>query len=134
MNDRPSAAELVEAVRLILEKELLPALGDQRLKFQALVAANVLGIAGRELASEEGLLHEERQALRPFVEDVPLAPGLAGLRAAVRAMNERLCERIRTGELGASDGGLRAVLRRLVTRKLEIANPRCFPGARLPGS
>jgi hypothetical protein len=31
MNDRPSAAELVEAVRLFLEKELLPALSDQRL-------------------------------------------------------------------------------------------------------
>jgi hypothetical protein len=123
MNDRPSAAELVEAVRLFLERELLPTLADQRLKFQALVAANVLSIAGRELAGEEALLAEERDALRPFVGDEPAA---AGLRAAVRAMNDRLCARIRAGELDQREGELRAVLRRQVVRKLEVANPRCL--------
>lgn len=124
MNDRPSAAELIEAVRLFLEKELLPSLTDQRLKFQALVAANVLGVASRELASEEALLDEEREALWPLVGDVPLAPGLEGLRAAVRGMNERLCERIRAGELDGRETELRAVLRRQVVRKLEVAAPR----------
>ena len=34
MNDRPTATELIDAVRLYLEKELLPALGDARLRFQ----------------------------------------------------------------------------------------------------
>jgi hypothetical protein len=123
MNDRPSAAELVEAVRLFLERELLPTIADQRLKFQALVAANVLSIAGRELAGEEAQLAEEREALRPFVGDEPAA---AGPRAAVRAMNERLCARIRAGELDQRAGELRALLRRQVVRKLEVANPRCL--------
>ena len=36
MNDRPTAGELVDAVRLFLEKELLPGLSDQRQRFQAL--------------------------------------------------------------------------------------------------
>src|SRR5262249_26325493 len=53
MNDRPTAVELVNAVRQYLESELLPSLTDQRLKFQTLIAANVLSIAERELKSEE---------------------------------------------------------------------------------
>jgi hypothetical protein len=55
MNDRPTAQELIEAARLYLEKELLPALSDARLRFQTLVAANVLSVAGRELAGEARL-------------------------------------------------------------------------------
>jgi hypothetical protein len=84
----------------------------------------VLSIAGRELASEEAHLHEEREALRPLVGDVPAEPGLAALRAAVRAMNERLCDRIRAGELDGRGAELRALLRRQVVRKLQVANPR----------
>jgi hypothetical protein len=121
MNDRPTAAELVEAVRLLLQRELVPALTDQRLKFQALVAANVLAVAGREMALEAAMLAEEREALRPFVGDAP---------ADVLSMNERLCARIRAGEI--ADEELRPVLRRLVARKLEVANPgfRRDPAAR----
>jgi Domain of unknown function (DUF6285) len=59
VHDRPTAAELVAAVRGFLEAELLPALADARLRFQALVAANVLGVAERELALEEQHLAEE---------------------------------------------------------------------------
>src|SRR5690242_14430603 len=49
MNDRPTAAELVFAVREHLEGELIPTLADPRLRFQTLVAANVLRIVEREL-------------------------------------------------------------------------------------
>jgi hypothetical protein len=116
-------------VRLFLEKDLLPALGggDARLKFQALVAANVLSIAGRELASEEQQLIEERDLLRPLVnEPTEATPGVSGLREMVGQMNEELCGRIRHGELDDPDKqkDLTKVLRRLVMRKLEIASPR----------
>ena len=59
MNDRPTAAELIAAVRVYLEGELLPTLTDQRLRFQTLIAANVLSISERELASEEAELADE---------------------------------------------------------------------------
>ena len=57
MNDRPTAAELIDAVRGFLETELLPALADARLRFHALVAANVLAVAQRELNGEEAAKH-----------------------------------------------------------------------------
>ena len=51
MGDRPTPAELAEAVREFLEREILPSLGDHRLRFRTLVAINALGILQRELES-----------------------------------------------------------------------------------
>src|SRR3954468_7851524 len=68
MPDRPTAPELVEAVREFLEAEVLPLLDDDRMRFRVLVAINALGIANRELAA--GALPE---------------PDLAGLARRIRA-------------------------------------------------
>ncbi len=51
MPDRPTALELVEAVKEFLAGEVLPLMDDHRMKFRTLVAMNALGIAYRELAS-----------------------------------------------------------------------------------
>ena len=132
MNDRPTAKELIDAVRLYLEKELLPALADARLRFQTLVAANVLSVAGRELASEEGSLGEEATALAAMLGKTGEMPkGLEESRRHVRELNVELCTRIRQGEFDAPDrwGAAAEVLRRLVMRKLEVANPRYLQSA-----
>jgi hypothetical protein len=124
MNDRPGAGELIEAVRMFLEKELLPGLTDPRLRFQALVSANVLAVAGRELTGEEEQLLEEWRLLAPMLGEAGPAPaGTGELRRAVRGMNARLCSVIREG--GCDEPGrwreVAAVVRRLVLRKLEVA-------------
>jgi hypothetical protein len=127
MTDRPTAAELVEAVRRFLEGEVLPTLTDPRLRFQTLIAANVLAIVGRELPAEEDLLREEWRQLGEVLGTAgPEPASLAGLRAAVREGNVRLCERIRAGAFD-EPGRFHALvrqLRRTVVRKLEVANPR----------
>ena len=48
-HDRPTPAELLEAVREFLGDEILPILDDHRLKFRTLVAMNGLAIAQRQL-------------------------------------------------------------------------------------
>jgi hypothetical protein len=53
VTDRPDAAELVEAVFEFLAEEVLPNALDHRAKFRTLVAMNALGIARRELESDE---------------------------------------------------------------------------------
>lgn len=95
MNDRPTAAELVEATREFLEREVLAASGDARLRFRTLVAINALGIAQRELAGGE--------------ED-PLTPEEAA----------ELARRIRAGDV--PDGAL-ALLKEHVAAKLRVSNP-----------
>lgn len=95
-SDRPTAAELVEATREFLEREVLPAVDDDRLRFRARVAVNALAIAQRELESEEE-------------EDV-LPPRQAA----------DLARRIRAGDV--PDGAL-ALLKRHVAAKLRVASP-----------
>jgi hypothetical protein len=131
MNDRPSAEELIEAVRGFLEAELVPALTDQRLRFQALIAASVLAIAGRELRTEEERLWAEWHWLaeRLGLADPPPSR-LVELRAAVRQGNALLCERIQAGAYDdpAAFRRLAAELRQAVLAKLEVANPRYLAG------
>ena len=74
MSDRPTAAELLEAVWEFLSGEILPTLDDQRLRFRTLVAMNALAIARREVeAAEPGLDENELRELATRIRagDVP---------------------------------------------------------------
>jgi Domain of unknown function (DUF6285) len=87
MPDRPRAPELIEAVWEFLSTEILPTLDDHRLKFRTLVAMNALGIARRELESDEADLSEDELrelATRIRAGDVPPATH-AKLKAHVAA-------------------------------------------------
>jgi Domain of unknown function (DUF6285) len=94
-HDRPAPAELAQAVREFLEEEILSELDDPRLRFRMLVAMNALGIAARELSTEDtGPTEAEQRAL---------------------------AQRIRAGDM--PDGTL-ALLKEQVAAKLRIASPR----------
>ena len=127
MQDRPTAVELLTAVREFLELEIVPTLEGRR-RFHGLVAANVLAIVARELAGEETALVAEWRRLRNLLGiDETLPPGrLDGLRAAVRELTQRLCERIRAGDAdqGAFADAVHAHVRMTVVEKLRIANPK----------
>ncbi len=127
MQDRPSALELLRAVREFLEDDLVPALEGRR-RFHALVAGNVLGIVERELRGEEEQLARQWDRLAElFALDHAARPAAAStLRAAVRDLETRLAGRIRAGEADADDFArrVRAHVRATVAEKLAVANPR----------
>ena len=58
--DRPTAAELVEAVREFLEHDVMATSTDKRVQFHARVAANALGMVERELTNGRELVAAER--------------------------------------------------------------------------
>ena len=126
MQDRPTALELLDAVRGFLERDVVPALDGPR-RFHALVAANVLTIVHRELDGEEERLLGEWRRLAPLADAAgPEPSGLAALRAGVRDATAALAERIRRGD---ADGGpfgeaVRRAVRESVVEKLRVANPR----------
>ena len=101
MGDRPTAAELVEAVLEFLASEVLPNASDHRQKFRTLVAMNALGIAHRELESTEELAGEEELrdlARRLRAGDVPedaLAELKEHVAAKLRVSNPHYLERYR---------------------------------------
>ena len=106
-HDVPTAAELVEAVQEFLREDVMAAT-EGRVRFHARVAANVLGIVGRELrlGPEQAARHRADLAALGYDDEVSLA----------RA--------IRDGEVDHTDEDLIESIRRSVASKLEVADPR----------
>src|SRR4029450_12759015 len=87
-HDRPTPQELAEAVREVLQEEILPILDDHRLKFRTLVAINGLGIAERELWATMPPREEDWElAHRIRAGDVP--------DDAVAALKEQVAQKLR---------------------------------------
>ena len=106
-HDAPSAAELVEAVREWLQRDVLAAT-DGRLQYHTRVAINALAIVEREL----GLGAEQRAAHLDRVTRLGVADD-AALAAAIRAgdLDDRLDE-------------VRSLVWQSVRDKLAVANPK----------
>lgn len=127
MEDRPTAVELIQAVREFLEREIVPGVGDRGLRYQALIALSVLGIVEREIPGREGRLRAELDALNDLLgrprADPPIEAGK--LPALVLEASRELCQRIRAG---AADGGpwrarVLVHVRNVVEEKLGISDP-----------
>ena len=128
MQDRPTAQELIAAVRDFLEQEVLPVLSEQRVRFRTRVAANALAIVERELNVGSGLAIREAQRLRQLLE---IPPPLRDEGAEqVRQLRLELAGRIRGG--AADDGAWReaviAAIRTSVKEKLSVSNPKFIDG------
>jgi hypothetical protein len=128
MQDRPDARELVEAVASFLEREIIPTLSDPRLRFRALVAANVLAIVSRELASGDAMLREEWRRLAKLLSKTGSEPPERAdeLSKEVQTLNRELCARLRAGEADQEPFYSEAFnhAEATVIAKLLIANPR----------
>ena len=126
MQDRPTALELLDAVRGFLERDVVPVLDGPR-RFHALVAANVLAIVRRELDDEEARLLAEWHRFAPLIDEPgPPPSGLATLRTAVREVTAKLADRIRGGDADVNPvrATVRRAVRETVVEKLRVANPR----------
>lgn len=106
-HDIPSAAQLVEAVREFLERDVMAAT-EGRVQFHTRVAVNVLGMVERELAL--GAAQADAHA-----------DGLARLGVADEA---ELAAAIRNGALDARMDEVKAFVRSTVEDKLRVANPK----------
>ena len=127
MQDRPTSLELIRAVRETLEREVAPALADARLRYRALIAANVLRILERELPGEDARLAAELAALDALLGRArDRSPDtLEARRQAVLDANRALCERIRRGDADAGPWRDRVLdcLREAVAAALAVNNP-----------
>jgi hypothetical protein len=112
-HDRPTAAELVAAVREFLADEVMPAL-EGRKRFHTRVAVNVLGTVERELALGPGQAARHVAALDAVgvVDEAELAAGIRSGR-----FDDRLDE-------------VALVVRETVRDKLAVANPAYLEGPR----
>ena len=116
-HDRPTAAELVDAVAEFLERDLQPAL-EGRLAFHTRVAVNALRLVERELALGPQLDARRRDGLASL-----LAPDATGTEAPVRDREVELARRIRDGSLDAVRPDVVAYLRATLRVQLDIVHP-----------
>jgi ABC-type branched-subunit amino acid transport system ATPase component len=113
MQDRPTAAELLDSVAEYLFAELRPEVPQEQ-RFKVLVAANVCAVVAREIRAGE----------EPDQADLALFEELLGKEVAdVHAAAAELSERIRSGELDDRIEELAPRLEQHVQRKLDIARP-----------
>jgi hypothetical protein len=110
-HDVPSAAELVEAVREFLEKDVMAAT-EGRVNFHARVAVNVLNMVQRELEQgvEQARAHADRLASLGVDSEQELSEAIASGR-----LDDRLPEVV-------------AVVKATVRDKLSVANPKYLAG------
>lgn len=125
---RPTATELLDAVRTFLEDEVLPTL-EGRLRFHARVAVNVLDTVGRELRDGPAAAATEATGLThlraggTWVSDAAADPD-ADVDPDVVELGRALAAAIRAGTVAIDDPALLDHLRRTARADLAIANPR----------
>ena len=121
--DRPDAAELLEAVAEYLFAELRPEVPSEQ-RFRVLVAANICAVVARELRAGDALAREDLALFRELVGEAPgEVPGGAELDAVVREAEAELAHRLRSGELDDRLDELARLLAEHIRRKLEVARP-----------
>jgi Domain of unknown function (DUF6285) len=114
-DDRPTAAELVDAVTEFLERDLQPAL-EGRLAFHTRVAVNALRIVRREMELGPELDAARRAGLRELLGD-------GASDTATRDLEVELARRIRDGKLDDRRPELVAYLRATLRLQLDIVHP-----------
>jgi hypothetical protein len=112
LQDRPTAAELTEAVREFLERDVMPAV-EGRIAFHARVAVNALGMVQRELDLGADLDAAEQGRLQ----------ALLGRAGSVDELTRELARRIRVGALDDRADEVLTAVRESVRSKLLVANP-----------
>jgi hypothetical protein len=108
-HDRPSAIDLLEAVREWMEKDLMGGI-EPRLQFHTRVAMNVLDIVSREIALGADQLETHDEVLASF---------------EVKSDAE-LSQQIRDGKYDSNLLEVLARLRPVIEDKVRVANPKYF--------
>lgn len=116
MINEPDTRDLLTEARQVLLDSLVPGLAGEQ-KYQALMIANAMGMAIREIAQrEQGEPEATDRALSQFLagHELPDDPS-QGEQTLARALRDR--------RLDGADPELRSVLRGMTEARLRINNP-----------
>jgi hypothetical protein len=127
MRNQPDARELLGIARETFIARILPALPED-LRYTALMVANAMVIARREIEAGEESAQSELTRLRGlFGESAHNVHGF-DLHSALADRNRRLARDIRAGRYESDNSAVLAHLRRTVEEKLAVSNPKGLSG------
>jgi hypothetical protein len=126
MTDRPNGAELLKIAREALTRELASEFPEAR-RYLALMIANAMAIAARELELGDGADRAELTSLRMLFRE-PGPDTSEDVADRLEALNRRLCAEIRAGKFtrGDVEARLRDHLRRSAEARVAISNPKAL--------
>ncbi len=97
MRERPTGGELLTIARKVLREELMPLLPEER-RYDALMVANAMAIAARQIAFGDAPERRERQDLAGLLGETVERDGVMAVSEAVGDLTRRLSAEIRSGE------------------------------------
>ncbi|MGQ2799167.1 DUF6285 domain-containing protein [Leptospira santarosai] len=126
MQDKPTSADLLEAIQDFLMKEVLPQFKDKELlSYKTLVSWNMLGVVSREIRSGEEALDKELGRLVELLDKSSVFPStLNEKKKLVHDWNMELLDRIRKEKLSSENSRYWNHVKETVKEKVEITNPR----------
>ncbi|EMN46271.1 DUF6285 domain-containing protein [Leptospira weilii] len=126
MQDKPTSADLLEAIQDFLMKEILPQFKDKEfLSYKTLVSWNMLGVVSREIRSGEELLDKELSRLVGILNKNLANPStLNEKKALAHAWNIELRDKIRKEKLSSENLQYWNHVKETVKEKVEVINPR----------
>ncbi|EMJ47745.1 DUF6285 domain-containing protein [Leptospira santarosai] len=126
MQDKPTSADLLEAIQDFLMKEVLPQFKDKELlSYKTLVSWNMLGVVSREIRSGEEALDKELGRLVELLDKSSVFPStLNEKKKLAHDWNMELLERIRKEKLSSENSRYWNHVKETVKEKVEITNPR----------
>lgn len=127
MKCTPDASELLSIARETYTAQLLPAL-PENLRYTALMVANAMAIARREIEAGEEPARAELRRLRVLFSEGSNEPDANERRGTVADYNRRLVQAIRAGRYDSDNAALLEHLRRTTEEKLAISNPKALSG------
>jgi hypothetical protein len=125
--DRPDGAALLAEARRTLLELLLPHLPAER-RYDGLMVANAMAIAGRELDAGEQALRETLAALAAVLS---LPEDAAPPRQRLTELEARLAADIRVGRYdaeGSARESIRGYLRAATVARVRLSNPKLLGG------
>ncbi|MCB2100545.1 MAG: hypothetical protein KDE22_06730 [Rhodobacterales bacterium] len=132
MRHAPTGADLLDVARRQMLDVLVPALPAEH-RYAALMVANAMAIAGREMRNGAAGQEEELWALSALYGEVPEAePGdPQAMAQALEAIHRQVCADIRAGRMDPhrpEHDALRATLEELAQDRVAETNPRYLSG------
>jgi hypothetical protein len=129
MRDRPTPAELLAIARETVRASLLDALPEDR-RYQALMVANALAIAARQIDFGAAPEREELRSLARLLDEDTEADTLEGAHARLKIFYHRLAADIRKGAFDPGSPKARVAhdhLWRTTVQRLRESNPKALP-------
>lgn len=114
MHNHPNVAELVQAVKLFVDKTAAPNLSGHA-AFHARVASNVLATILRDLEARPAAESSERTRLQAL---------LRSDERDLDTLNRELCTKIQVGDVSAESAGLLEHLKATTIAQVKVDQPR----------